>query len=173
MRVSRNLQGFTLIEMMVVLALLAIFATIGIPAYENITTTNRMAAEMNEIVRDIQFARSTAIETGTQTDICPANAAIASATDPACLATTSTNWSNGWSVYAYGTTHVYRIHAAIQDYLSSNTQGPISFNRNGFTTQAATIQMTLNNAQNNTNDRNCLTLTTVGNLSTQSGSNCP
>ncbi|MEJ2480482.1 MAG: GspH/FimT family pseudopilin [Acidihalobacter sp.] len=173
-RITVN-RGFTLIELMVVVALVAVFALIGIPSYRSITTTNRMATEMNAFVGDLQFARSEAIKRGQFVTIC------ASANGAACLGANTTNWTPGWIVFADANNNdavnagesIIRIQAAMQggDRLASNVGGAFTFNRNGFTTSAQTL--TLNGDANSTQRRRCVTISTVGRVSTNTGANCP
>lgn len=168
-------RGFTLIELMVVLALVAVFALIGIPSYRSITTTNRMATEMNAFVGDLQFARSEAIKRGQFVTIC------ASSTGAACLGANTTNWTPGWIVFADANNNdvvdagesVIRIQAALQggDGLASNLGGAITFNRNGFTANAQTLS--LNDSASTTQRRLCASISTVGRVSTNKGASCP
>jgi type IV fimbrial biogenesis protein FimT len=168
-------RGFTLIELMVVLVLVAVFTLIGIPSYRSITTTNRMATEMNSFVGDLQFARSEAIKRGQFVTIC------ASADGAACLGANTTNWTPGWIVFADANNNdvvnagesIVRIQAAMQggDSLVSNLGGAITFNRNGFTTNAQTV--TLNDSANAAQPRRCAIISAVGRVSTDTGTNCP
>ncbi|MEJ2676877.1 MAG: GspH/FimT family protein, partial [Acidihalobacter sp.] len=163
-------RGFTLIELMVVLVLVAVFTLIGIPSYRSITTTNRMATEMNAFVGDLQFARSEAIKRGYDVSMCPANPAVSppTPTAPNCLAANTTRWTNGWVVYAppFGgnATSVLRIQAAMQggDSLVSNAAAgaAVTFNRNGFTTNGQTVALD-NQGQSNV-ESPCAVISTVG-----------
>ncbi|MEJ2714675.1 MAG: GspH/FimT family pseudopilin [Acidihalobacter sp.] len=172
-------QGFTLIELMVVLALVALFALIGIPSYRSVTTRNRMAAEMNALVGDLQYARSEAIKRGHDVDVCATDAQSA----PDCLGANATQWSGGWVVYAPAfagnITHVLRVQAALQghDTLATNAAsnpGVIAFNRNGF---APGVQQTfvLNDAAGAAQQRRCAVLSTVGGISIRTAGepSCP
>ena len=53
--------GMTLVELLVTVTLVAILLVVGLPSYQSITTTNRMAAEMNALVSDLQYARGEAV----------------------------------------------------------------------------------------------------------------
>lgn len=170
-----NYRGFTLIELLVTLALVVILTTIGVPAFRHITTTNRMATEMNALVGDIQLARSEAIKRGHSVSICPGNSPTR--TKPHCLAGHTTHWSNGWVVYALpfgaNTATVLRLHGPLtsDDTLVSNVGGAIKFNRNGFTTHAQTL--TLNDANANTSERRCIILSMVGRVRLDTKTHCP
>lgn len=92
---ARTARGFTLIEMMVVVAILAISAGIATPAFRNLIANNRMTGQANDLLSALQLARSEAVTRGRRVSICPSN----SGED--C---TATDWQDGWMVFAEGTT---------------------------------------------------------------------
>ena len=54
-------RGFTLIELMVTVAVLVILLTIGVPSMTNWIDSNRATATANNIVGGLQYARSEAV----------------------------------------------------------------------------------------------------------------
>lgn len=60
--VKRSARGFTLIELMVTLAVLAILATVGIPAFQQLAAENRVSSQANATQAALQFARSEALK---------------------------------------------------------------------------------------------------------------
>ena len=60
--VNRQAKGFTLIELMVTLAVLAILATVGIPSFQRLAAENRVSAQANATQAALQFARSEALK---------------------------------------------------------------------------------------------------------------
>lgn len=175
MKKTTNQTGVTLIELMVVVVLVAIFTFVGIPSYQYVTTTNRMATEMNGFVGDIQFARSEAIKRGYDVSMCASDPSNnqPTTTNPQCLGTSTSNWSSGWVVYtpAFGSTatSVLRIHAALTqgDQLVTNgtsNPGLLTFNRYGFTTQAQTYSLTLGATSSPLANPPCAVLSTVGRI---------
>lgn len=83
-------NGFTLVELMVALAVLAILLTIGIPGFQSVFAQNRATSSANQILASLQFARSEAIRLGEQVDLCP------STDGEGC--TGGSDWSDGWVV---------------------------------------------------------------------------
>lgn len=86
--------GFTLIELMVAIAVIAILLAIAVPSFVSFTQTNRVAAEVNSLAGDLQFARAEAIKEGQPVSLCAANAA-----GTACAATAGA-WQGGWIVFS-------------------------------------------------------------------------
>lgn len=63
--------GFTLVELMVALAVLAIVIGVGIPKFRSITAANRLATSSNQIVLALQTARAEAIRRNQRVMLCP------------------------------------------------------------------------------------------------------
>lgn len=84
--------GFTLMELLVALAVAAILVTIAIPSYRSLVQRNTMTAAVNDLVGDLNFARNQAVTRGQRVYICKSsgNATCADTGD----------WSQGWLVYA-------------------------------------------------------------------------
>ncbi|MFP5344533.1 MAG: GspH/FimT family pseudopilin, partial [Gammaproteobacteria bacterium] len=61
MRPARKFKGFTLVELMVSVAVLAILLAIGIPAFQSTLDKRRLTGAAEQLYADLQFARSEAI----------------------------------------------------------------------------------------------------------------
>jgi len=85
-------NGFTALELMVTMAVVAILLSAGVPALRDYTWNQRMKAAMDTLQSDLKLARGRAISYNTQTVICPAS----SADD--CSGRSS--WRDGWIVFA-------------------------------------------------------------------------
>lgn len=59
---SLRLSGFTLVELMVTIAILAIVAALGTPSLVNIIRDNRVTAQANDIAALLTMARSEAVK---------------------------------------------------------------------------------------------------------------
>lgn len=59
----RFANGFTLMELMIAITILAILASAAVPSVQDILRSNRVTGQTNELVSMINFARNTAIRT--------------------------------------------------------------------------------------------------------------
>lgn len=82
-------RGFTLIELMITLAIVVILLVIGIPNLTALMIKSRLSGQVQEFYGVIDFARSEAIKRGTSVSICK------SANGSAC----GGSWSNGWIIF--------------------------------------------------------------------------
>lgn len=68
-------RGFTLVELMVTLAVLVILLAVAVPSFRSITLGNRLTTNANELVGAIQTARMEAIKRNARTQFCSNSAA--------------------------------------------------------------------------------------------------
>lgn len=57
-------RGFTLLELMTAIAVLAILVSIGVPSFQTLVKNNRVVTQTNELVTAVNFARTEAIKRG-------------------------------------------------------------------------------------------------------------
>jgi len=89
--------GFTLIELMITLVIAAIVLTQAVPSFMATIQNNRLITYTNNLVSDINLARSEAVKRGSRVVLC--RTADPSAAAPICGGTANT-WTTGWLVYA-------------------------------------------------------------------------
>jgi type IV fimbrial biogenesis protein FimT len=90
-------KGFTILELMIVMALVGILAAAAAPYLGDIIKNNRIKSTMYELLNSINIARSEAVRQKVQTVLC--RSADPTADPPVCGGTTNT-WTTGWLVYA-------------------------------------------------------------------------
>lgn len=85
-------RGFTLLELMVAVAVLGILLGVGVPAFREMLAANRMTAVANEMVTAFTVARSEARNRGIPVTLCAANAELDECED-------TPEWNDGWIVF--------------------------------------------------------------------------
>ncbi|MEJ2061351.1 MAG: GspH/FimT family pseudopilin [Gammaproteobacteria bacterium] len=172
--------GFTLIELMTVVALVAIMAMIAFPAYSWLTTTNRLASEINDFTTDVAYARSEAVKRGQTVTLCASNNQASCTNGPYTFGWIVFNDINGNGTVDAGEkllkVHSGLVHSGstVGDTLtgtSSTIDDRITYNNVGMTSNSG--QVTLHSSPDKPSDRRCLTISTVGNYQLQRGSACP
>ncbi|MGH8076523.1 MAG: GspH/FimT family pseudopilin [Lysobacter sp.] len=68
---GRWMHGFTLIELMVTVAVLAVVLAIAFPSFRGLINANRLAAASNEWLATLQIARMEAVRRNQRVVICP------------------------------------------------------------------------------------------------------
>src|ERR1700729_1224536 len=83
--------GFTLIEILTVITIVAILFALGVPSYQYVTNSNRISGEVNGLLGDMQYARSEAIKEDQTVTVCSSTNSTSAA--PTCAG--SPQWQNG------------------------------------------------------------------------------
>lgn len=89
--------GFTLIEMMISVAVLMVMVAVAVPQFQSLLLETRLTTESNRLLSDIQLARSEAIKRQANVLMCPSSNPEDS--NPSCDVGAS-DWSSGWLVFA-------------------------------------------------------------------------
>ncbi|WP_285834464.1 GspH/FimT family pseudopilin [Kangiella sp. TOML190] len=116
---SPNTKGFTLIELMVTISLVAILAAIAVPSFDSLIKANRLTGTANELLGAISSARSEAIKNRSQVTLAPK----------------AGSWINGWTVTVTSNNDTVLDRNAFNNFLtssSSGSKGTVTFNTNGF-----------------------------------------
>ena len=103
--ISRQ-RGFTLLELMITLAVLAILISTAIPAMRTTIQNNRMSGISNEFVTALQLARSEAIKRSAPVSVC------ASSDQASCTG----DWEDGWIVFRDGSA-IGQVSATVSEVL--------------------------------------------------------
>ena len=81
MKYQRSIKGFTLIELMVVVALVALLASLAVPSYRSFLVNKQLSSASSDFLISMLQARSEAIRQGKRVSLLPSN---------------GTDWTGGW-----------------------------------------------------------------------------
>jgi type IV fimbrial biogenesis protein FimT len=91
---KHKVAGFTLIDQIIVVSIVIILVGQALPGLSLMLKKNQISALYNEAVAALNYARSTAVTTGSWATLCKSNS-----TGTACAQSQSTSWTNGWIVF--------------------------------------------------------------------------
>jgi type IV fimbrial biogenesis protein FimT len=131
--------GFTLMELLMTIAIAAIVATIAIPSFQYVTNSNRVAGEVNGLLGDLQFARAEAIKEGQPVTVCMSKGGTT-------CDTTGNAWNSGWIVYSNPTgtganttapaagsiLRIQNTFTSTDTFLAGPAYSAITYNREGY-----------------------------------------
>lgn len=90
-------SGFTLVELMVTVAIVAILASLGAPQLRAFLVKQQVRSDVDRLTTAIHMARSEALKRSGPVSICPLDA---SKNTPSCNAKADKNsWNQGWMVF--------------------------------------------------------------------------
>jgi type IV fimbrial biogenesis protein FimT len=89
--IMKKLFGYTLIELMAVLAVVSILVTVGLPLMNVFFESNRMISNTNDLVAGLHIARSEAIKQQMRVTLCQS--------DDSASCTGTGQWEDGWIVF--------------------------------------------------------------------------
>lgn len=75
-------QGFTIIELMVAIAVAGVLLSVAVPSFQNIARNNAVRAATNDLIATINLARQQSMSMRSEVSITPATG----------------GWSNGWNI---------------------------------------------------------------------------
>lgn len=108
-------RGFTVVELMITLLIVAILSVSAVPSFTLMIKNNRLTTQANEFILALNLSRSEAVKRGTSVTI-SANGG---------------NWSNGWTV-TDATNQTLRIGDPLQGAMTlTSTSASITYQASG------------------------------------------
>lgn len=167
-------SGFTLVELMITLAVAAILLSVAVPSFSSFVRSNRAITQTNDLITSLQLARGEAIKSNRRVSICP------SSDQSTC---NSTNLADGWIVFTdtdsngarANTETLLRVHEALTNTTATvaglSTNGYLQYLPTGFisSTTAGTFTLT----QTGCTTPGVINIATTGRIArTSSAGNC-
>lgn len=90
-----KLGGFTLLEILVAVAVAVILLTVGIPSFSQFIQDNRRAAQVNEFIAAMTLTRSEALKRGNRVSLCRTSGYADSLPDCG----EGDGWEDGWIIF--------------------------------------------------------------------------
>lgn len=127
---SRSSQGFTLIELIITIALIAIIAGFAVPSFSQLIANNRITSATNNLIGVLNYARAESVKRGRSVDV----SALSSAGN-------ADEWGGGWRVWVdvgtagYQAGEEIRVFSEVPDSVTINGPDSVTnfrFRANGF-----------------------------------------
>ncbi len=139
-------SGFSLLELLIALAVGSIILVIGVPSFQGTLDNQRMTSATNDLVMSLNLAKSEAIKRVAYVSVCKSSNGVS------C---TGTGWDDGWIVFANAAVanlgsidagdEVIRVYPALRDEITVTSIGTVddflSFRPSG-TVGTSTANMT-------------------------------
>lgn len=86
---QRNINGFTLVELLIVIAVLAVVISIAIPSFREQIRNSQSVAQAENLVTALNYARSEAVKRARRVSVCASQDSV----------TCSGAWTGGWIAF--------------------------------------------------------------------------
>jgi type IV fimbrial biogenesis protein FimT len=116
-------RGFTIIEIMVVIAIMGVMLTIAAPSFVTFTSSQKVKTASFDLYAAMMFARSEAIKRKVNVTVAAAGG----------------DWKNGWTVVANGVATPLRIQDPLSGVTFSNTTTSVIYRLDGRLTSGAAL----------------------------------
>jgi len=151
MTVKRTQRGFTLIEMMVTVTIIAVMLGVGVPSFRNFIAGQKVKSASHDLMTALVLARSEAIKRNADVTVAPV---------------TADTWVSGWTVKAAPSATTVHEQQALSGVTVTQAPSTVVYKANGRPTVASKFEVAGASATK------CVKVDLTGIPSSQSGA-CP
>lgn len=127
-RTGRRAAGFTIIEVLMVIVILGVLVSMGLPSMRDLIASTKVKTATSDVFASLVFARSEAIKRNAAVEIVPV---------------APTNWNAGWSVKSTGTVATLMVQDSITgDVAVSGPNTTLRYRGDGRLTDASGAPLT-------------------------------
>lgn len=164
-------RGFSVIEVMIAIVILAILGAIAVPSLMNTIQNNYSVSLSNDMIKTLNYARSESMKRSTSISICPQTSS-----GTGC----GSDWSKGWIVYIGSTNYDKNTMTLLRNYslsgknasVTKSTVGNlITYNKFGFLS-SPTMTLTIYASGCTSNNARSIAISLTGYLEVTK-INCP
>ena len=146
----RRSAGFTLVELITVMAIVGILAALAGPSFSEMIVRQRLRTGAFDLVGDLLLARSEAIKRGVNVTVTPGS-----------------TWAKGWTVDDAGAVRISQRDAFGAGITSPSGATAVTFDRNG--RSAGTTAIELSSPKTDDSAARCVTVQPSGRASASKG----
>ncbi len=115
--------GFTIVELLVTVSMIAIVLAVGVPAVNTTIRNSVLTAGINEFVAALNFARGESIKRGVNVTVRKTSSMTCTSTTCTCTTTSTVGYEGGWQVFTDAnadgcedptTDSVLRVHESLK-----------------------------------------------------------
>ncbi len=135
-------RGYTLLELMVTVAIAAVVAALAAPAFNNVIEKQRVRSAADALISSLSLARSEAITRNSTVTVAQKNS----------------SWTTGWTLVAGGTT--LRDESGVTGVTITGSAGSFQFSNSGRATASMTFSIVPDSGD--TSHQRCVSLSLSG-----------
>lgn len=162
---TRAQTGFTMIELLVVVAIVAIMAAVGIPSMLDMIRSSQLRSSTSQLYDAIILARSEAVKRNAQVDVQPGTTCVNPASN------NSAAWTGGWNVQVAPCGTILQQFPATTNITITAVPGAgISYLPTGRITTTSASSFDIKSTKSATIPERCIVISASGQPSIRTGS---
>ncbi|HXI47957.1 MAG TPA: GspH/FimT family pseudopilin [Steroidobacteraceae bacterium] len=154
-RSRRSSAGFTMVELLVTIAIATILTTIAVPSFSGLIANQRAKTAASELFGSLLKARSDAIMLNANVTVSPL----------------AGGWTQGWQILGPAAV-VLESHGAVPGVTITPTGGAVTYRPSGRVTTTSTPSLLVTTTSGSTTNNQCISLNLSGRPSQQEAPAC-